>query len=95
MWVSTTDNFGRRASISQINPETLETVQTIPIGSPTVSHVVVPIAAGLGSLWAVDDLAGRVLRIDPTTGAVTATIRIGGHPWNVAVGANRVWVTVD
>ena len=39
--------------------------------------------------------AGTVTRVDPATGNVVATIRIGGHPSGIAVGANRVWVTVS
>ena len=39
--------------------------------------------------------AGTVTRIDPVTGNVVATIPIGGHPSGIAVGANRVWVTVS
>ena len=47
----------------------------------------------------VDDLQrtedAEFHRLDPATGNVVETIRIGGHPSGIAVGANRVWVTVS
>jgi YVTN family beta-propeller protein len=33
-----------------------------------------------------------VLRIDPTTSKVQATIRVGNGPGGIAFGADRVWV---
>ena len=38
---------------------------------------------------------GAVVRLNPATGDVVSTIKVGGHPSGIAVGANRVWVTVS
>lgn len=45
-----------------------------------------------GSLW-VTDFSGRVLRIDPADGRVTAGIDVGGNPQAIAAGASGIWVT--
>jgi YVTN family beta-propeller protein len=36
-----------------------------------------------------------LVRVDPKTLTVVATIHIGNNPSGVAVGAGRVWVTVS
>ncbi len=54
------------------------------------------VAAGPDAVWvaaAVADDQGRVLRIDPATGQVTATLTVGTSPNGLAVGAGAVWVT--
>jgi serine/threonine protein kinase/sugar lactone lactonase YvrE len=54
------------------------------------------VAAGFDAVWvaaAVADDQGRVLRIDPATGQVTATLTVGTSPNGLAVGAGGVWVT--
>jgi sugar lactone lactonase YvrE len=54
------------------------------------------VAAGPDAIWvaaAVADSQGQVLRIDPTTGLVTATLTVGTSPNGLAVGAGGVWVT--
>jgi hypothetical protein len=35
------------------------------------------------------------VRVDSKTNVVKATIRIGHHPFGIAFGANRIWVTVS
>ena len=50
------------------------------------------IAVGDGSVWVVDSDDNAVVRIDPTTAAVTATIRVGDSPNGLAVGDGSVWV---
>ena len=44
-----------------------------------------------GSLW-VSDYSGRVIRVDPASGRVTARIDVDGHPEGIAAGADAVWV---
>ena len=44
------------------------------------------------SVWAIDD-TGDVLRIDPTTTEVIATIATVGSPGDVSIGAGSVWVS--
>jgi peptide/nickel transport system substrate-binding protein len=50
------------------------------------------LAAGLGALWVVDGAGGTVRRVDPATGRVVATVRVGNGPVAVTTGAGRVWV---
>jgi len=58
------------------------------------------IASGAGSLWvttvefdsAGNTLPGSVLRIDPATGTVLATIAVGKGAYDIAVGFGSVWV---
>jgi len=70
-----------------------------------VSSVAIPdpayaVAAGEGGVWVPDDRAGTLLRIDPRSGRVVATISIGtGNPSRidafdaVATSPGAVWVT--
>ncbi len=48
------------------------------------------LAAGNGSIWSL--AADRVLRIDPSTGNVTATIPVDGLSSSIATGLGSVWV---
>lgn len=50
------------------------------------------VAFGEGAVWATSSMGDAVLRINPTTSTVQATIRVGNHPSGIAVGADRVWV---
>ena len=50
------------------------------------------IAVGAGGVWVVDSLDDAVVRIDPGTRSVTATIPVGRSPAGVAFGAGSVWV---
>jgi streptogramin lyase/tRNA A-37 threonylcarbamoyl transferase component Bud32 len=50
------------------------------------------IAAGEGSVWALDDIEGRLVRIDPATGKVAGSIEIPGNVDAVAAGGGVVWV---
>jgi DNA-binding SARP family transcriptional activator/ABC-type transport system substrate-binding protein/streptogramin lyase len=47
---------------------------------------------GAGSLWSVSS-DGELLRIDPDTGDVVATIGLGQEPDGLAFGLGSVWVT--
>jgi YVTN family beta-propeller protein len=60
-----------------------------------VSGAQVALATGAdGSLWAVDEGANALLRIDPDTRRVIQTIPdVGGSPQAVAVAGDDVWVT--
>ena len=49
-------------------------------------------ALGYGSLWAVDQGAERVMRIDPMVGRRTREVRAGSDPTAIASGAGAVWV---
>jgi YVTN family beta-propeller protein len=54
------------------------------------------VAAGTDAIWVasrVDGDQGRLTRIDPATGSVTATLTVGNNPNGLAVGAGGVWIT--
>lgn len=74
--------------IVRIDPATNRVVARIEPGG-----AVVALAAGFGSVWAVDILGDRLLRIDPATNGVVATTQVGALPAGVAVGFGSVWVT--
>jgi YVTN family beta-propeller protein len=51
--------------------------------------------AGFGAIWVADRSAKSVLRIDPKTTRVTATIAVGPQPSGLAVMPDGVWVSDD
>jgi YVTN family beta-propeller protein len=93
-----------RLVLWRFDPETLRLTQTITLaetGGPIRPYgsygflATVDVAAGAGAIWATDYDAGTLIRVDPKTGNVTKTIHVGHHPRGIAVGADRVWVTVN
>jgi virginiamycin B lyase len=93
-------NFGD-SSLSRIDPATNSVRQTLPLKRPESTLGPGWIAFGDGSLWvtaaAVDtsfnDLAGWVVRLDPTSGQVQATIAVGRMPRGIVDTPTGVWVT--
>ncbi len=71
--------------IARIDPATNEIVARIQPGG-------VSLAAGFGSIWAVDIFADVLLRIDPETNRITDRIPVGGLPTGIAIGHGSVWV---
>ena len=59
--------------------------QTIQVGEAPYN-----VAAGFDSVWVT--VLGRLVRLDPSTGAIQARIAVGSRPWGVAVGEGAVWV---
>jgi YVTN family beta-propeller protein len=51
------------------------------------------VAVGEGGVWVVSGGVGQVVRIDPDSTKVVATIDVGVLPTGVAVGGGAVWVT--
>jgi YVTN family beta-propeller protein len=53
------------------------------------------VAAGFGSLWVTEtqDTGGLLVRIDPRTQRVLASIPVGSVPAGIAVAAGSIWVT--
>ena len=56
----------------------------------------VQIVDAFGSIWIADHVAGRILRLDPATGAVQATIQVrtGNWLWITPV-RDQLWASVD
>jgi YVTN family beta-propeller protein len=51
------------------------------------------VAVGGGDAWVADSIDGTVTRVDTRTGEVLATIPVEGHPEDLVVGTDGVWVT--
>ena len=62
---------------------------------PLMNGRLIPDDYAAGSVWATNYNDGTLVRIDPKTGNVLKTIPIGAHPRGIAVGQDRVWVTVS
>lgn len=73
----------------RIDPETNEIVDWLSL--PEAGDL----AVGDGAVWVLSRVApeGAVLRIDPSTNEIAATIPIGDELSNVAVSEGAVWVT--
>jgi streptogramin lyase len=54
------------------------------------------LTVGADTVWVVDTTGRMVRSIDPATGAVLATIPVGGHPNSIAIGPDgSAWVTIQ
>ena len=95
IWVASQEARGSHAAVWRFDPITARVTQTTTLGRVVGFPPTLEIAFGEGAVWIASYDAGTVTRLDPVTGSVVATIRIGGHPSGIAVGANRVWVTVS
>jgi YVTN family beta-propeller protein len=95
VWVAGADFGGAHPAVWRIDPQTLQVTQTTPLGKSRLPGAYFGLAIGDGAVWVTDYDRGTLLRIDPAAGVIVSTIRIGGHPRGVAVGAGRIWVSVD
>jgi len=70
-------------------------VHQAPYGSAQLRACDLPsgLAVGEGSLWVTGNDQQALLRIDPRTDRVQATIPLGSRPFDVAAGAGMVWVS--
>ena len=73
----------------------MRVTQTTPLGPRGMYVPTLELTSGAGSLWVTDYDSGTVVRVNPESGHVITTIKIGGHPFGIAFGANRIWVTVS
>ena len=87
-------------SVTRIDPQTNQVVgEPIPIG-----HHAGNIAVGFGSVWVTSDYRGPMdgaaedvvlVRIDAQINQAVETIPLGGHPIDVEVSEEAVWVSVQ
>jgi virginiamycin B lyase len=70
------------------------TVHDAPMGSFLPRRCDLPsgVAVGAGSVWIGRNDRQAVLRLDPASGRITATIPVGFHVFNLAADATSVWV---
>jgi len=94
---------GRRLDVVAIpiaNPHLLEpacepgTVHDAPTGSFLPRRCDLPsgVAVGAGGVWIGRNDRQAVIRLDPASGRVVATIPVGFHVFNLAADAASVWV---
>jgi hypothetical protein len=95
VWLTVPGPAGDRVALWRVDPLTLRVIQTIAIGPEEGYPPAVELTAGAGAIWVTNFFAGTLVRVDPKLGVVTATIKIGHHPFGVVYGANRIWVTVS
>jgi YVTN family beta-propeller protein len=83
---------GSDGTVTEIDPRTNAVVQSINLrGSDTLvpdeTHAV---AVGAGAVWVAKG-ARQIVRINPRTGSVSATIDVGAQPADIAVSGDSVW----
>ena len=83
---------GTDGTVTEIDPRTNAVVQSIDLrGSDTLvpdeTHAV---AVGAGAVWVAKG-ARQIVRINPRTGSISATIDVGAQPADVAVSDDSVW----
>ncbi len=95
VWLTVPALVGGRVALWRVDPLTVRVIQTISLGPELGYPPTLELTAGAGAIWVTNFFAGTLTRVDPKLGVVTATIKIGHHPFGVVFGANRVWVTVS
>jgi class 3 adenylate cyclase/DNA-binding beta-propeller fold protein YncE len=84
LWLLRTDESLTVIGAATGNP------QTIALDAPATE-----IAAGLTSLWLLDDgLARTVREVDPGSGRTLGTVEVGGLPGNAVFAGGFLWVTI-
>ena len=79
--------LGGRSSVLRLDPQSAQVIQRIDVPG-TVDHI----AAGMGSVWAIDSLDSKLFRIDPRKNRVLATIPVSGSMDEIAIGEGSVWI---
>src|SRR6266511_750625 len=86
VWAASSAFDPKRLLLWRIDPQTLRVAQTVTVGRPDSFLATVDVAAGAGAVWVTNYDEGTLVRVDPASGTVVATIHIGGHPRGVAIG---------
>jgi YVTN family beta-propeller protein len=87
---------GSDGSVSEIDPKTNAVVRSIDLRgpdelTPDETHA---IAIGVGALWVATG-SRHIVRIDPDSGRVVATIDVGSQPADVDVTDDAVWTATS
>ena len=94
-WLALPAAFGQRITLAQLDRETVQVLDSTPIGPSLGYPPGMELTSGAGDIWVTSFDAGTLVRVDPRRGVVKATIHLGHHPFGVTFGANRIWVTVS
>jgi class 3 adenylate cyclase len=80
------------SDLTRVDPDTNTVVSSMKLAASG------PLAAGLGSVWIVDNVSSQIWQVDPgsptgrTAPSIVRSIPLSGAPLGVAVGAGAVWV---
>jgi YVTN family beta-propeller protein len=87
VWVAGANPSWVTRWVTPTNPMTRET--------PTIALPAAPtgLAAAADAVWVLTPSDGSVVRIDPATNQVVASVPVGRAPSGLAVGAGAVWVS--
>lgn len=87
LWV-TNDNHGRFGRLYRIDPKSRKIVSAVHIPNDPSSIVL-----GDGSLWVGESDSGKVVRVDPKSGAIEGRpITVGGALLTLAADRDKIWV---
>jgi YVTN family beta-propeller protein len=89
VWVAN----GSEGTVTRIDPRTNTVLEPIDLSGPDklAPSGAYSVAVGYGAVW-VGSGQRKVIRIDPATGDVVASVRVGQTPADVATGEGAVWV---
>jgi DNA-binding beta-propeller fold protein YncE len=90
VWIANHDG-NPTGSVAKIDPATMSVVDVIPVGSQSFAG---PnwLASGAGSIWTDVPNINAVVRINPTTDAIAATIPDKGVCGALAASDTAIWV---
>src|SRR6266568_1117913 len=88
VWVASSYPHGW---LSRIDPITNRVVRTVRLPASSVNDV----AVGGNEVWVTDDFGNQVMRIDPSTMRVIATIPLDSTPYRIATGLGAAWVVSE
>ena len=89
-----------RGTLTRIDEHTGTVLAEISIAhpGPGLAGLAVPlagtVAVGAGAVWAGVENSGRIVRVDPATNKVVATVTAGSYP-TIAFAAGSLWVGRD
>ena len=64
------------------------------VGKPSrVGGAPTALAVGRGGVLVLDAEGGRLVRLDPRTGAVGRVVELGGAPGSIAIADGSAWIT--
>jgi DNA-binding beta-propeller fold protein YncE len=79
-----------QSRVIRVGTATGRTLDSVRLGAPVIA-----VAAGYGSVWALDS-ASTLYRIRPATARVTRRIALAAPaPYNIWIGGGSVWVVAD